>query len=86
LRVSTALTHSLIGGVPLAVLLVLVALIWFVGKNRKGPHKATYKMSEEWTHDPILWASDEPADHGHSAGHGHRSHPVTVGGGASGKW
>jgi hypothetical protein len=64
------------------VLVVLVALIWGVGKNRKGPHPATYKMSEEWTHDPILWASDEPADHGH----GHRSHPVTVGGGASGKW
>ena len=81
---STALTHSLLGGVPLAVLLVLVALIWGVGKKRKGPHPATYKLSDEWTHDPILWASDEPADHGHSAGHG--SHPVTVGGGASGKW
>ena len=81
---STALTHSLLGGVPLAVLLVLVALIWGVGKNRKGPHPATYKLSDEWTHDPILWASDEPADHGHSGGHG--LHPVTVGGGASGKW
>ena len=68
------------------MLVVLVALIWGVGKNRKGPHPATYKMSEEWTHDPILWASDEPADHGHSGGHGHGSHPVTVGGGASGKW
>ena len=64
---------------------MLVALIWGVGKNRKGPHPATYKMSDEWTHDPILWASDEPADHGHG-GHGHGSHPVTVGGGASGKW
>ena len=42
--------------------MVLVALIWGVGKNRKGPHPATYKMSEEWTHDPILWASDEPVD------------------------
>jgi hypothetical protein len=86
LRVSTALTHSLLGGVPLAVLLVLMALIYGVGKNRKGPHAATYKLSDEWTHDPILWASDEPADHGHSAGHGHGSHTVTVGGGASGKW
>ncbi len=36
-------------------------LIWGVGKNRKGPHPATYKMSDqEWTHEPILWASDEP--------------------------
>jgi len=39
-------------------------------------------LSEPWTHEPILWASDEPADHGHG---GHGSH-VTVGGGASGKW
>ena len=66
------------------MLLVLMALIYVVGPKRKGPHPATYKLSDEWTHDPILWASDEPADHGHSGGHG--SHPVTVGGGASGKW
>lgn len=65
------------------MLLVLAALIYGVGKNRKGPHPATYKLSEQWTHDPILWASDEPADHGHG---GHGSRPVTVGGGASGKW
>ena len=83
---STALTHSLLGGVPLVVLLVLIALIWGVGKNRKGPHPATYKLTEEWTHEPILWASDEPAAHGHSShGAGHGAH-VTVGGGASGKW
>jgi hypothetical protein len=82
--VSTALTHSLLGGVPLAITLVLILLIWVVGKNRKGPHPETYRLSERWTHDPILWASDEPADHGDSAGHG--SHPLTIGGGASGKW
>lgn len=77
---STALTHSLLGGVPLAILLVLIVLIWGVGKHRKGPHPATYKMSDtEWTHDPILWAADEPASHGHA-------HPLTIGGGASGKW
>ncbi|MGO4443763.1 hypothetical protein AB4Z42_10445 [Mycobacterium sp. 2YAF39] len=80
---STALTHSLLGGVPLAVLLVLMTLIYVVGPKRKNPHPATYKMSDKWTHDPILWAADEPADHGHG---GHGSHPVTVGGGASGKW
>jgi hypothetical protein len=80
LRVSTALTHSLLGGVPLAILLVLIVLIWGVGKNRKSPHPATYEMSdEEWTHEPILWAADEPASHGHA-------HPLTIGGGASGKW
>lgn len=73
-----ALAHSLMGGVPLLVLLVLIALIW----SRKGPHPESYELSEEWTHAPILWAADEPADHGHG---GHGSH-LTVGGGASGKW
>jgi hypothetical protein len=76
--VSTALTHSLIGGVPLALTAVLAALIW----RGKGPHPATYKLTDEWTHEPILWASDEPADHSHG---GHGSH-LTIGGGASGKW
>ncbi len=80
---SIALTHSLLGGVPLAIALVLIALIWGVGKHRKGPHPETYKMSDndKWTHAPILWAADEPADHAH----GH-AHPLTIGGGASGKW
>ena len=72
---STALTHSLLGGVPLLLALVLAAVIF----RRKGPHPATYTLSDEWTHEPVLWASDEPADHGHG------SH-LTVGGGASGKW
>lgn len=72
---SIALTHSLLGGVPL-LLTAILALIVF---RRKGPHPATYKMTDEWTHEPILWAADEPADHGHG------SH-LTVGGGASGKW
>ncbi|OBF30800.1 hypothetical protein A5724_22520 [Mycobacterium sp. ACS1612] len=80
---STALTHALLGGVPLVVLLVLIGLIYGVSKNRKGPHPDTYKLTEPWTHEPILWASDEPADHGHG---GHGSHGVTIGGGASGKW
>ena len=77
---STALTHSILILVPLGITLVLIALIWRGGKN-KGPHPATYKMSEQWTYEPILWASDEPADHSH----GH-AHPLTIGGGASGKW
>ena len=67
--------HSLLLGVPLLLVILLGALIW----SRKGPHPATYELSEEWTHAPILWAADEPADHGHG------SH-LTAGGGASGKW
>lgn len=61
------------------VLLVLAALTF----RHKGPHPATYKLSDRWTHPPILWAADEPADHGHG---GHGSDDVTIGGGASGKW
>ena len=34
--------------------LVLAALIW----RGKGPHPAKYKLSEPWTHEPILWASE----------------------------
>jgi hypothetical protein len=62
----------------LLVLVVLIALIY----RHKGPHPATYKLSETWTHEPILWASEEPEGHGHG---GHGSH-LTVGGGASGRW
>lgn len=79
LLVSTVLTHSLFVLVPLALTAILAVLIWGVGKNRKGPHPATYTMSQPWTHAPILWAADEPASHGHD-------HPLTIGGGASGTW
>ena len=76
---SIAEIHLLFVGIPLLVVAVLSAMIW----RGKGPHPETYKLSEPWTHEPILWASEEPADHGHG---GHGSHPLTVGGGASGKW
>jgi hypothetical protein len=61
------------------VLAVLIVLIY----RHKGPHPKTHNMSDPWTQEPILWAADEPADHGHG---GHGSHPLTIGGGASGKW
>jgi hypothetical protein len=73
--VSMAEIHLLFVGIPVLVVAILAALIF----SRKGPHPKTYTLSEQWTHAPILWASDEPADHGHA-------HPLTVGGGASGKW
>ena len=78
---SIALTHSLIGGVPLLVLAVLSLLIY----RRKGPHPASYKLPEQWTYGPILWAATgEKVGDGH--GHGHGADEFTVGGGASGKW
>ena len=72
--------HLYVLGIPLLLVLVLVALIW----SRKGPHPATYKLSEPWTHPPILWAAtDEDVGGGH---YGHGAPEFSVGGGASGKW
>jgi hypothetical protein len=73
--------HLYFVGIPLLLVILLVALIW----SRKGPHPATYQMSEPWTHAPILWAAtDEVFGHGAHSGHG--TSEVSVGGGASGNW
>ena len=74
------MTHSLLGGVPLGITLVLIALIWGVGKNRKGPHPATYKMSDpsgRTNRSCGLPTSPTATD---------TAIPLTIGGGASGKW
>lgn len=75
----TAIAHSVIGGVPLLLTAVLALWIW----RRPGVHPASYKLSEQWTHAPILWAATEEVI---GDPHGHGSHDFTVGGGASGKW
>jgi hypothetical protein len=77
--VNVAEVHLLFVGIPLLLVAVLSALIW----SHKGPHPATYKMSDEWTHAPILWAA---VDEQVGDGHGHGSSEFAVGGGASGKW
>ena len=78
---NAAVIHLLFVGVPLAVVAILAALIF----SRKGNHPATYKLSEPWTHEPILWAAvDEVLPGG--GHHGHGSDQASVGGGASGKW
>lgn len=72
--------HLIELGVPAALTLVL----WLLIGTRKGPHPATYKMSQPWTHPPILWAAtDEPVGEAH---HGHNAPEFKVGGGASGTW
>jgi hypothetical protein len=72
--------HLYFVGIPLLLVLVLVALIW----SHKGAHPPTYKMSEPWKHPPILWAAvDEDVGNGHA---GHGASEFSVGGGASGKW
>ena len=76
---SVLLVHLLFVGIPLSLVIILSLLIY----SHKGPHPATYKMSESWTHEPILWAAtaERVGDE-----HGHGSDKLTVGGGASGKW
>jgi hypothetical protein len=78
--------HLYFVGIPLVLVILLSVLIW----ARKGPHPATYELSEKWTHPPILWAAtDEVVGNGHGAHGGHGGHDTsgfTVGGGASGKW
>ena len=71
--------HALFVGIPLLLVLILAALIW----SHQGPHPASYKMSESWTHKPILWAAVDERIGNH---HGHESEELTIGGGASGKW
>ena len=74
--------HLLVVGIPLLLVAVLATLIW----SRKGPHPATYNLSESWTHPPILWAAaDEAVGGAHGPG-AHGAAQFTVGGGASGTW
>jgi hypothetical protein len=81
--------HLYLVGIPLLLVLVLVALIW----SRKGPHPAAYKLPESWeklAHPPILWAAtDEDLGNrhgGHSDASSHGTAGFSVGGGVSGKW
>jgi hypothetical protein len=79
--VSILQIHLIFVGIPLALVVVLALLIW----SRKGPHPATYNLSESWTHPPILWAATDEAVGGNGHG-GHGADEFTVGGGASGTW
>ncbi|CAJ1581531.1 hypothetical protein [[Mycobacterium] wendilense] len=64
--------------------LAVAAFFALVTLPKKGPRPPSYKLPEEWTHGPLLWAAvDEQVG---SAGHGHGAEEFSVGGGASGKW
>ncbi len=71
--VSTALAHSLIGWGPAGSCCWCWRAGWLY--RRKGPHpRAIQAVRRVDATTPILWAADEPADHGHG---GHGAH-VTV--------
>lgn len=80
LVVSLLQIHLYFLGIPL----LLVAVLALLTVARRGPHPATYKLGEKWTHPPILWAAtDEDVGHAHG---GHDTPEFAVGGGASGTW
>lgn len=73
----TALLH----GLPV---LLVIALIWLI-YSRGRKNRPTYRLSEPFTHEPILWAATDEAIPG-GGHHGHAGSHLTVGGGASGHW
>lgn len=72
---STALLHS----VPLLIIAAVFALVYLVDR-RSHKEPVRYHLGEKWTHDPILWTSEDmPVSSGQvTAG--------VEGGSASGSW
>ena len=77
---------ALVSGLPVLVVAVLIALIYF----RTGSRPATYSLSQPWTHAPVLWSANDEVipdpGHGRALGDGHGETVLSVGGGASGGW
>lgn len=61
----------------------MTAILALLTLTKKSPHPASYKLGDEWTYGPILWAA---VDEKIGDAHGHGADEFTVGGGASGKW
>ena len=72
--------NALLHGLPVLLVIALVALIYSRGRK----NQPSYRLSQPFTHDPILWAATNEAIPGGS--HGHGGSDLTVGGGASGHW
>lgn len=73
------MNSALLHGLPVALVVLVIALIY----SRAGSRMAPYKLSQPWTHEPILWSAVEeslPAEHPHGGS------AFSVGGGASGRW
>jgi hypothetical protein len=74
--VSKALLH----GLPVLLVIALVVLLYARGRN----NRPTYRLSQPFTHEPILWSAVDEAIPSLADGHG--SQTLNVGGGASGHW
>lgn len=73
----SSVNHALLFGLPVLIVVVLIALIYRKAGNRPAP----YRLPQPWTHEPVLWtATEEPIPvRQHGGDH-------VVGGGASGRW
>jgi hypothetical protein len=70
-------SNALLYGLPVLIVIALIVLVY----RRSAGQRPIYRLSQPWTHDPILWAAvDEPlpVHHGESL--------PAFGGGASGRW
>ena len=76
------MNHALLFGLPVLVVVVLIALVYRKAGNRPAP----YRLPQPWTHGPILWSAiAEPIPVNHHGADGHGVDDV-FGGGASGRW
>ena len=66
-------------GLPVLILVALIVLVY----RRGGVNRPIYRLSQPWTHSPILWAATSEVVP--TGTHG-RHELVSVGGGASGHW
>jgi len=69
--VNVAETILVFAGVPLAIILLLAALIFLPG----GRRRTRYKSGQPWEHAPV-WYEPHP-EHGPAAGHGNPGHGET---------
>ncbi|MCW1958086.1 MAG: hypothetical protein KIH64_005985 [Mycobacterium sp.] len=72
------MSKALLHGLPVLILIALIVLVY----RRSESQRPVYRLSQPWTHQPILWAAvDEPLPAGQ-----HVDAAATFGGGASGRW
>ena len=73
------MSKALLHGLPVLIVIALIVLVY----RRSANQRPVYRLSQPWTHDPILWAAiDEPLPANHHVGDA----SATFGGGASGRW
>jgi hypothetical protein len=77
-------SNALLLGLPVLLVTALIALFYSRGRQSRP----SYRLSQPFTHEPILWAAvDESVpSSGHGHGHGHGEPALNIGGGASGHW